>query len=1605
MAEIIKMNLQPAPHPVINAAGFPRVHAESFPLGDRATFAKYYPYGLPVTYKMMHGVHSKGVAQTYLEDNLPVGFYTNVPPKARAFISTSNGSRPFRKLDHILPQRRLHLWSRDEIQATCNSLRKVYWNELKHMQQPHCWDDLWTFFDAHDLYHNGCMNLWNVVNTLWDENKLIAVDVRREIAAHIGHWADEWLKQKQNQDKLIKWQESHGPIFRILDDQDHKSLGLIHDDVVPLIASALKGRRSFLLSHKEREQAEEPADLMTACRTNSIENWLIGQRVFDNNGLPPPPVSEAHRSSSALHEPAPCVVENGKHYFLPQHCLLLQRPPSKPVQALEALQKSANAPVPSRQPELTKSGVVIVNGSNRSKQLQGNIDKANKKKGSDIHSQSDPRRIASMPETSSPVPVGPGRHAQRDEMLAAAGNEAATVTEARRSSESTFLSACSKNPPDHSLSSKEAGGESMTDKLTREVAELERANSSQDIASIDQPIPSEREGHLPPYEAARLDQYHAQRGNEPFKDSATTRHFYSSQDVRMLIQDERNPFGNSTDDFTRQHFAAPMRVSPDPTPFYMQPEKVFMPQPASANEFPHQTSHLSSAPSRAAPHSTAYREFSGAPQSMPLQDLTSRTHPGTIPAPRLRNTTSNGSDVNTQAAQQTRPEPFHGSSNPSLHHGSRDGSLIYNKVDQRRHPSHGQKAQGWDSSQQAQLEHHAASREPYLNKSWRRSDQPDRIRRSSRCLNPMGPKQAEYTPCSCSGCNERNRSIWVRICTETVQPNMDIQASLKFGVGSRFGPVDECYPAPSTSQDVFIVRFVKESSVPQALAFGSGKIAEKGLQVIIRPVFRSKWMNIHRQQQPWRPPSLPIAHQRPIWTSSASSGAKVDYVNTAAPTPSSSVIPIHTPEQGQFGISSRHNGTEVLPYAITSNQGMAKEMISPAVELAGIPDTDGSKKVTEFIHDHEPATSVEDEKNHEPEKAIPRATTSVQTKKTKKKEITSLPKRLPEDTVGKKDNSCDKSTRGREDNERSSPNKARVALPSSHMTPDGATEEACKADSSTALCSETSNDNPSPKKALTPEKKASSSSSPGVNGAAMRDDSSVEKKKPSVSIDTEGSRHSASEMASDLPTPKKGSENAWNRIPMPLDPQKSKKIGIPVIPGQPPKPQFQKEPSVNAEQVEAESSELSDVSKTRFSQPTERVEESAKAVGDAVQRRVTDKGSRYEEKLTNEENVSPPKTKSSEPLPRISEQSVEDKVMTAEMTQPPHDHKANAATNSQGKLKGKSNKNKKAKKRLASALQAELEKGAGSQEVSPPNLQISATLEKGKSQMDHDAPRILAATGSPPHSSLCPPENIDEISIEQFKDSSEQTVTGNRTQYPYDTLPRGRLDFRSNAGGSLKVPKKRKNKYPTITSKTFEASASSKFAPPQAGYSAGSPTPTPDTEGGSIANSVMHAGEPDPSKKSRLNPLATSFVSPRKATAPAVDSEAAQYSPRAAFPRATSREINVEKMQSPSKFKIMRRPATAQDSPSKASQLREKCGEGLKGADSLEYSIGQQENSHAEAQRGWSKDRYQRERENIKMVNSNIAPSLKDGGESNVDLDKQDWPELPMSRVRSATLQ
>lgn len=357
----------------------PRILASHQPFDKRDAFAKAYPNGIPAYYKMCSSP-SDAVIERYIEDNLPVGFYTKPPENAKAAFSTNNGQRPFRKMEHILPRRSLHLWSKDEIQSVCNSIRKTYWASMRQMVQPYCWDDLWTYFDAFDLYHYGAINLWNAINHLHDENKIIYADMRKECALEIGWWADGWVANNENRAKLKAWKEADGPIIVIMDDKDWKTLGSLTDDIIPLVSSALKGRRDWNppTAGETSGTKIEARGLLASCRANGVENWLgtyyeipmmkqrltrriAGQRVFKHNGLLSPPKAEPCGDSSAT-DPTPCVVHNGNHFYLPPGEKEKPKPakPRRVSQAVLALHESVSA---ASAPKTTN--VVVANGSNQ----------------------------------------------------------------------------------------------------------------------------------------------------------------------------------------------------------------------------------------------------------------------------------------------------------------------------------------------------------------------------------------------------------------------------------------------------------------------------------------------------------------------------------------------------------------------------------------------------------------------------------------------------------------------------------------------------------------------------------------------------------------------------------------------------------------------------------------------------------------------------------------------------------------------------------------------------------------------------------------------------------------------------------------------------------------------------------------------------------------------------------------------------------------------------------------------------------------------------------------------------------------------------------------
>lgn len=256
---------------VEDPTGVPRYLADHQPPSKRDTFRSLYPSGLPIMYPMQYVESPYDVPQVYIENNLPMIFYTSKPSHVRGIFSTGDEHRPWRTPPEILLVRCIHLWSKDEVQAICNSIRKIWWAYMKVMPAPYSWDDLLLYFDAHDIYNYGALNLWNVIKTLHHENVIILEDYQKLAAAEVGYWVDTWLEVPHNRKKLESWNESHEHPFSLMSAEDWTSLGNIDDFDRAALESALSYRREVITGSLV---TRKPKDLLSVFFSGFLQNWL-----------------------------------------------------------------------------------------------------------------------------------------------------------------------------------------------------------------------------------------------------------------------------------------------------------------------------------------------------------------------------------------------------------------------------------------------------------------------------------------------------------------------------------------------------------------------------------------------------------------------------------------------------------------------------------------------------------------------------------------------------------------------------------------------------------------------------------------------------------------------------------------------------------------------------------------------------------------------------------------------------------------------------------------------------------------------------------------------------------------------------------------------------------------------------------------------------------------------------------------------------------------------------------------------------------------------------------------------------------------------------------
>ncbi|KAK1978730.1 hypothetical protein LZ30DRAFT_799553 [Colletotrichum cereale] len=241
----------------------------------------HYPSGIPNGYKM--GPAKEGeTPRRYVEDNLPVSFYSR--KEIKAVFSTNSGEVPTRglSLGHVHETRELALWSAEDLQDRANAIRKKHWRSLKSMARPEYWEDLHDYFDCFDIYFQGAQNLWNLVHLIFDENESLARNKFCATAVEVGIWCDEWVAQAENKAKLMAFNCWEGDAVSLITPGIWAELQKLPVVDIMLLRHALCHRQNQLLGKPWARPNVYPANSLGAnWYSNTLHCWLAGQTVHD----------------------------------------------------------------------------------------------------------------------------------------------------------------------------------------------------------------------------------------------------------------------------------------------------------------------------------------------------------------------------------------------------------------------------------------------------------------------------------------------------------------------------------------------------------------------------------------------------------------------------------------------------------------------------------------------------------------------------------------------------------------------------------------------------------------------------------------------------------------------------------------------------------------------------------------------------------------------------------------------------------------------------------------------------------------------------------------------------------------------------------------------------------------------------------------------------------------------------------------------------------------------------------------------------------------------------------------------------------------------------
>ncbi|KAK4151338.1 hypothetical protein C8A00DRAFT_36038 [Chaetomidium leptoderma] len=235
-----------------------------------------------------------------------MGFYWDIPSDARHSLSANKERRSYNRGD--VPARAIMAWDDDVVREVTAAFRAARGPEMQNLVRPETWDDMYQYFDAIDLWHEGAWNLWRVLHLACDQNDGTAVGSLPDptIFDTVNDSSYDWCTHEENRNRLANW-DQRSDILCILSPADLENINGCTIDALNILRGALEYWHYVFepAANAERLSDIDIAQVSSPTRAQDDNGislpWLPGRSRRRSNSLP------SVSSSITLHDTLPFV--------------------------------------------------------------------------------------------------------------------------------------------------------------------------------------------------------------------------------------------------------------------------------------------------------------------------------------------------------------------------------------------------------------------------------------------------------------------------------------------------------------------------------------------------------------------------------------------------------------------------------------------------------------------------------------------------------------------------------------------------------------------------------------------------------------------------------------------------------------------------------------------------------------------------------------------------------------------------------------------------------------------------------------------------------------------------------------------------------------------------------------------------------------------------------------------------------------------------------------------------------------------------------------------------------------------------------------------------